>query len=46
MLARVAGTDSGASSLLEPENSMTLKVSLGLSEPISFSSSTFAVSSG
>ena len=46
MLARVAGTEAGARVRFEPENSITLKVSLGRSEPISFSSSALLVSSG
>ena len=46
MLARVAGTEAGARVRFEPENSITLKVSLGRSEPISRSSRALAVSSG
>ncbi|MNT42146.1 hypothetical protein D3C72_1785460 [compost metagenome] len=46
MLARVAGTDCGDSILLLPENSSTLKVSLGRRPPIRRSSTVLAVSSG
>ncbi len=46
MLARVAGTEAGASIRFEPEKSMTLKVSLGRSDPIRRSSSALLVSSG
>ena len=46
MLARVAGTELGASMRLLPENSITLKVSLGRRLPIRCCNSSFAVSSG
>ena len=46
MLALVAGTDCGLRKLLLPENSNTLKVSLGRRPPISSRSTTLAVSSG
>ena len=46
MLAPVAGTECGDSMRLLPENSITLKVSLGRRLPMRCCSSTFAVSSG
>jgi hypothetical protein len=46
MLARVAGTDLGASNRLLPENSSTLKVSLGLRPPTSSRNMALDVSSG
>ena len=46
MLPCVAGTDFGLRKRLLPENSSTLKVSLGRRLPISSRSSALAVSSG
>jgi hypothetical protein len=46
MLARVAATGAGLSIWLLPENSITLKVSVGRRLPIRLRSSTLAVFSG